>query len=254
MGGMQEGGAHQHGHHWQQPAVLLRLTWVPASCSADPAVPPTAPEICERAGNQTLAAQQEQMEGVAALVLGRLAPAAATSDAALTAALDRLRMGSPELHAVVAASFGKNVSQPAAASAATLAAFYEDPLPTPAKAALSGRSIAASGMTAAMLVARCEARLAEIEAAASAAAARPEVVEAAALTAPGGALPYNYSAWDGGARSYTSCNLRRWEAGASGAGQGMGGWLDPAGRPLACSAVRAQASADVLVLPLPLCS
>lgn len=153
---------------------------------------------------------------MAALVLGRLAPAAAASDAALAAALDSLRLAAPEMHAVVATSFGKNASQPATASAAFLASFYAEPLPAPAKVALSGRSIAAAGVTAAALMARCEARLQEMEAAAGAAAARPEAVEALALTAPGGSLPYNYSAWEGGAQAYTSCSLPRCGLVASG--------------------------------------
>lgn len=145
-----------------------------------------------------------------ALVLGRLVPAAAASDAALAAGLAQMQLDAPGLYAIVAASRGLNASLPASASAATLAQFYEDPLPAaPAKVALSGRSITAAGMTPPALLARAEARLAEMAAAQAAVAARPEVQEAAALMQPGRQLAWNYTSWEGGSGAYTSCRLPR---------------------------------------------
>lgn len=170
-----------------------------------------APATCEKVGNQTQAALDEQLVGMVSLILGRLVPAAAASDAALAAALSHLQLASPELYAVVAASRGQNASLPAVASAAVLTSLYEEPAPAPAKAALAGRSLSSTGLTAAVLVARCQARLAELDEAELVAGARPEAVEALDLIAPSGALTYNYTVWDGGPAAYTSCSLNRWE-------------------------------------------
>lgn len=167
---------------------------------------------CERVGNLTQAAEEEQLAAMYGLVMGRLAPADAAADGALDAALAQLKASAPELHVVVVAARGQNASLPAAASAATLAQFYEEPwtVPAPAKAALSSRSLAAAGASAATLVARAQARLLELEAVQQATQALPEVQEALALAAPGGGLNYNHVTWEGGSNAYTRCNLQRW--------------------------------------------
>lgn len=168
------------------------------------------PDACGKWANLTALAEEQQLAGMVALVLGRLVPAAAAWDAALAAGLAQLQQAAPGLYAIVAASRGSNASLPAAASPATLAQFYEEPLPAaPAKVALAGRSISAAGMTVEALVARAEARLAEMAAAEAAVAALPEVQEAAALTQPGGQLAWNYTSWDGGSEAYASCSLQR---------------------------------------------
>lgn len=168
------------------------------------------PAGCGKWANLTALAEEEQLAGMVALVLGRLVPAAAASTAALAAALAQLEQAAPGLYDIVAACRGSNASLPAAASPATLAQFYQEPLPgAPAKVALAGRSISAAGVTAEALVARAEVRLAEMAAAEAAVAALPEVQDAAALTQPGGQLAWNYTSWEGGSGAYASCSLAR---------------------------------------------
>lgn len=204
---------------------LAELHSAAASCPGlafsqpDPAAPPAPPATCDRIANLTEAAQQEQLAGMVALVLGRLVPAAAAADAALDAELASLQQSAPELYAVVAASRGQNASLPAAATAAALQQLYVEPLPAPAKVALTGHAIRTDGVTAAALVDRAEARMQEIDAAQAAVLQLPEVQAALALTAPSGGLQYNYTAWAGGSDMYNSCNLQRCVRSWTAAGQ-----------------------------------
>lgn len=178
---------------------------------ADPDAAPLDPDICSKWANLTALAEQDQLAGMVALVLGRLVPAAAASDAALADGLAQLQQEAPSLYTIVAASRGTNASLPASASPTTLAQLYEEPLPAaPAKVALSGRLISAASMSPAALLVRAEARLAEMAAAEAAVAARPEVQEGAALMQPGGQLAWNFTSWEGGSTAYTSCSPPRW--------------------------------------------
>lgn len=194
------------------PPAIYRYAARIVCCTfcADPDAAPLDPDTCGKWSNLTALAEQEQLAGMVALVLGRLVPAATASDAALAAGLAQLQQDSPGLYAIVAGSQGTNASLPASASPATLAQLYEDPLPAaPAKVAISGRLITAVSMSPAALLGRAEARLAEMAAAEVAVAARPEVQEATALVQPGGQLAWNYTSWEGGSRAYTSCSLPR---------------------------------------------
>lgn len=181
--------------------------------AADPDALPPAPDTCDKFANLTVQAEELQLAGMASLVLARLLPASAAADAALAAGLAELQAQAPELHAVVAASTGQNASLPAAATAAALARFYEEPWLGAAKAALAARALSATGVTTAVVAARAQARLGELDAVQQLLAGLPEVQAAQRLTAPGGALPYTSASWDGGSRAYATCNLERQGAG-----------------------------------------
>ena len=177
---------------------------------ADASIAPSL-ELCFMLANLTQLAGGEQLDSLISLLTARLPAASAASEEALIAGLAQLQVQTPELYAVVDASRGQNASQPATATPRILAAFYADPwaAPAPAKSALASRMISAPGVTAAVLVARAEARMQELEDAEAVVQGLPEVQQALNLTQPGSELPYDYTTWAGGSAAYATCNLAR---------------------------------------------
>ncbi len=69
-------------------------------------------EVCERFSNLTMDVRQSQLDAMRSLINSRLVPLRPLSDDIVTAGLQQLVTGAPELYAIVGSCFGQDGQMP----------------------------------------------------------------------------------------------------------------------------------------------